>query len=372
MVYVHIPFCRNKCIYCGFYSELLRLGDGGSEFVDALRREIATTDADFASRSARTLYFGGGTPSLLSAQQLAAIVDALAAKGLYDRQKCLEFTMEVNPDDIVSGGAAYLDSLRNIGVNRVSMGVQSFDDTVLRRMGRRHNGAEAVKAYEMLRSAGFDNISIDLIIGFSQSFDPSSVHSALCGLSGLPQHVSCYELSIESGSGLEKMLSRGKFSIPGEEECAAQYEELCSLMQSLGYEHYEISNWALGPHRSSHNSAYWTHEPYVGFGPGAHSFDSRRRYWNNPDLKAYLDAAAKGDFSPVRGEEALTAEQLLEEKIMLGLRTADGIPPNLLDPSKCRSAMESGVLEASKTVPGNVRIAARHWIVSDSIIASLV
>lgn len=372
MVYVHIPFCRSHCTYCGFYSELFRLGDEGSEFVDALCREIALTDSGFAAGSVQTLYFGGGTPSLLDAESLGSIVGALAAKGLYDRDECVEFTMEVNPDDIVRKGAVYLDKLRRAGVNRVSMGVQSFDDAVLRRMGRRHNAEEAVKAYEMLHKAGFDNISIDLIIGFSDRFDPSSVRASLCSLSCLPQHVSCYELSIESGSGLEKMLAKGLFSLPDEEECAAQYEALCALLQDLGYEHYEISNWALGPHRSRHNSSYWTHAPYIGFGPGAHSFDGRRRYWNTPDLKAYIDAADKGDFFPVRGEEALTEEQILEEEIMLGLRTSDGIPPEILHPKKYRAAMESGLLTASKTLQGNVCISEGSWIVSDDVIAGLV
>lgn len=372
MVYVHIPFCRSHCVYCGFYSELLRLDGGGSEFVDALLREIALTEADFATGGIQTLYFGGGTPSLLDSGQLAAIVGALADKGLYDKDKCVEFTMEMNPDDIVRKGSGYLDELRRIGVNRVSMGVQSFDDAVLRRMGRRHNAEEAVRAYEMLRGEGFDNISIDLIIGFTDRFDPFSLRDSLCSLSCLPQHISCYQLSVESGSGLEKMLSGGKFSLPGEDECASQYEALCSLLQDFGYEHYEISNWALGPFRSRHNSAYWTHVPYVGFGPGAHSFDSHRRYWNHPDLKAYVGAAGKGDFSLVRGEEVLTDEQFLEESIMLGLRTSDGIRPELLHPSKYSTAMESGVLTASKTVRGNICIAPDRWIVSDDIVASLI
>lgn len=347
MVYVHVPFCRTRCTYCGFYSELLRHSDRGSDFVGALLEEIRLCGGDAASlcglpapqdgapegalSAPRTLYFGGGTPSLLPACTLERVTAALAARGLYDRDSCEEFTVEVNPDDVLCGGPEYAEALRRVGVNRISMGVQSFDDALLHRMGRRHDTSGAFEAYGILRRAGFDNISMDLIFGFAPSLDVEALKKHLGALEGgIPEHISCYQLSIEPGSGLEKMIDRGLYTMPSDEQCALQYYALCSLLREVGYEHYEISNWALPGRRSRHNSAYWHHLPYIGFGPGAHSLfigqDGRlSRRWNSPDLASYIAAARRGCFDDVRAGETLTAQQVHDERVMLGLRTAEGI-----------------------------------------------
>ncbi len=394
-IYVHIPFCRTHCIYCGFYSELLRDARGSERFVDALCREIESTGVEACGtggpegllspwrqgggpaakrwegllpgplccrlESLDTLYFGGGTPSLLTLEQMERIVSALG-EGPWE-----EFTVELNPDDVVKGGQTYADGLGRLGVNRISMGVQSFDDAVLKRMGRRHNASEAVRAYEILRRSGFDNISLDFIFGFIQGMDADALGKRIDSLpGGPPEHISCYQLSIEEGSGLEKMESRGIYSIPDDDECERQYYSLCDILGSRGYEHYEISNWSQPGRRSRHNSSYWNHTPYVGFGPGAHSlFVDEGRYvrrWNNPDLRAYVAAAGSGSFADVRGEETLTPGQIGEERIMLGLRTSDGVPSSLV--------VENASLAAS-SVQGNVRIPEGRWFVSDAIISDL-
>lgn len=376
-VYVHIPFCRTHCTYCGFYSELLRDAWGSERFVSALCREIEQAQSSSVGVSGlptpphcwNTLYFGGGTPSLLSLEQMERIVSALGG-GSWD-----EFTVEVNPDDVVRGGRDYADGLRRLGVNRVSMGVQSFDDAVLKRMGRRHNSAQTVQAYGVLREAGLDNISLDFIFGFVTGMDSAALGRALDLLpGGLPEHISCYQLSIEEGSALEKMIRRGIYAMPDDAECERQYYSLCSLLRDMGYEHYEISNWARPGFRSRHNSAYWNHTPYAGFGPGAHSLcvenlpDGALRHvrrWNNPDLSAYLESAESGDFGPVRGGETLSAPQLREERIMLGLRTSDGVPSALVE------GKDRGMLVPSE-IPDYLRIPEDRWFISDNIITDLI
>jgi len=369
-VYVHIPFCVSHCTYCGFYSELLPCRQGSEtvvdEFVRALCREISLERPD----SGGTVYFGGGTPSVLSLSQLEAVVDALAP-GIDSE---VEMTIEVNPDDIVRKGEDYAVGLRKLGFNRVSMGVQSLDDVLLRRMGRRHTGAEAVRAFAMLRSAGFENISVDFIFGFSPGAVPIGDFLARMGGSlsdgaGFPEHVSCYQLSIEQGSGLEKMVSKGLYSMPSDEDCALQYASVCDTLRAFGYEHYEISNWARRPAlRSRHNSSYWNHTPYLGFGPGAHSLIGNSRRWNNTDLKAYLSAAKSGDFSCVQGSEILSEQQWNEERVMLGLRTCEGIPQSWIPEESLCKALSAGSLERCDAF---VRIPESKWFVSDDIILSL-
>ena len=377
-----------------------------------------------------TLYFGGGTPSLLSPEQMSRIKETLDETGWTTDadggSTVVEFTVEVNPDDIVKGGREYADGLRRLGVSRISMGVQSFDDAVLKCMGRRHNAVQAIQAYAILREAGFDNISLDFIFGFTDHFDVSAWKKQLKALpGGLPEHISCYQLSIEEGSGLEKMIGRGIFAVPADEVCEKQYCDICAALDGLGYEHYEISNWARrapasdpfpvspsslspqSPYRSRHNSAYWNHTPYIGFGPGAHSLlvsgngstDSdacgqaaMMRRWNNPDTAAYIAAAmadtpSSADFSPVRGSETLTQEQILEEKIMLGLRTSGGVDADLLIGSAGREKVVDYIdrgllcrlyessLPASSLWPSaayRIRIPESRWFISDSIIAELL
>ena len=376
MVYIHIPYCRRHCTYCAFYSELLPKARGSEScaagvpdaFVDALVREIAAEPRLEEFKAVHpTLYLGGGTPSLLSPHQLGRIVKAL---GRFDYE---EFTIEVNPDDILDGGEKYVRALASCGVNRVSMGIQSLDDRVLHRMGRRHNADGARKAYDLLLRGGIANISVDFIFGFEGNGGSASIREFIESLpaESRPQHISCYQLGIDSGSALEKMLDRGLITLPSDDECAAEYACICEYLQSRGYDHYEISNWAQPGFESRHNSAYWDHTPYIGFGPGAHSLivsdNVCTRRWNNPDASAYIAAASAGDFDSIRGSETLSAEQLRDERVMLCLRTARGIDPGdvLSGDASRRDFLEF-------TPQGRLRIRESSWFVSDSLILQML
>ena len=386
MIYVHVPFCRSFCTYCDFYSEVaarcrkaedvLKQEKLFEEFSQALCAE-AVSRAGEISDEVNTLYIGGGTPSVLPLYAFRALVGTLGEAKSFE-----EFTVEVNPEDIIEKGHEYVEGLLELGVNRISMGVQSFDDKILRFMNRRHSSEDAVKAYGILEEAGVRNISIDLIFGLPQlSLDQwkNTLDKALniSSRGTLPQHVSSYQLSVEPGSMLARLAEKGVWSEASDEVCQEQYSALCEALASAGYHHYEISNFALPGYEAVHNSAYWRHVPYVGLGPGAHGFSplDASRQWNADDLQAYLDAYRNGDFSAIREGETLTREQLVLEHIMLGLRTSAGRPADYLrahcEPAAFDRALDSGDLQA---VPGSerLRIPESRFFVSDSIISSLV
>ncbi len=415
MIYIHIPFCRSFCTYCDFYSEVAakcrKAEDAAAQnekfgrFADALAEEIRLREAEITDET-NTLYIGGGTPSVLPLSVIESIINSLSAAGHggpYD-----EFTLEVNPEDIVENGESYVEGLLRLGVNRISMGVQSFDDDVLKFMNRRHDAATARRAYAILENAGVRNISIDLIFGLPQLSDAqwSETLKMALDISGrgiLPKHISSYQLSVEEGSMLARMIERGKWSEASDELCERQYSMLCETLAEAGYNHYEISNFALPGFEARHNSAYWAHVPYVGFGPGAHSFlkvpegDSRRgetgfvRQWNRPDLEAYMAGPAE-----TQEYETLSDDQLTLERIMLSLRTAQGVPAPYLsahtDPHALRRALAAGHLlpihspDSPVSASGHVipdlirnlhpdvrfRIPESHFFISDSIISELV
>ena len=391
MIYVHIPFCRSFCTYCDFYSEVaagcrkaedaLKQEEMFRRFSIALCEEAAVRGHEITD-DVNTLYIGGGTPSVLPLSVFRSLLDALAKAGHggpYD-----EFTVEVNPEDIVEKGEAYVEGLLEMGVNRISMGVQSFDDGILRFMNRRHDAATARKAYGILEDAGVGNISVDLIFGLPQLSDTQwadTLDKALdiSSRGGLPRHVSSYQLSVEPGSMLARLVEKGRFEEASDELCERQYMMLCETLARNGYHHYEISNFALPGYEAKHNSAYWRHVPYVGLGPGAHSFllsgkasqagSGAMRCWNRPDLKAYVS-----DPASVREHEILDEDQMTLEKIMLALRTSGGIPMSFLE-SHCDSrqlllAFESGNLVLMPS--GRVRIPENRFFVSDSIISDIV
>ncbi len=395
MIYVHIPFCRSFCTYCDFYSEVAakcrrtedvsRQNELFDRFADALVSEVGLRAAEI-SDDINTLYIGGGTPSVLPLSVFVRLLDALhdaGHGGPYD-----EFTVEVNPEDIVEKGAAYVEGLLRLGVNRISMGVQSFDDGILKFMNRRHDAATARKAYAVLEDAGVGNISVDLIFGLPQLSDSQWMRTLedvldISGRGVLPKHISSYQLSVEEGSMLARMVERGLWSEASEELCSRQYDMLCGILHEAGYIHYEISNFALPGHEAIHNSAYWNHVPYVGLGPGAHSFLKRGgvmhcgasvsgtafiRQWNKPDLQSYM-----ADPSAVQEYEALTGDQLTIERIMLSLRTAQGIPAAFLA-EHCEPAALSHALASGSLVPSgaHLRIPEFRFFISDSIISDLI
>ncbi len=407
MIYIHVPFCRSFCTYCGFYSEVApkcRKGEDSARqeammetYVSALCAEMEYRRNDiervFASGDVNTLYIGGGTPSVLP---LGAFERMLAALG---RSGFSEFTVEVNPEDIVEKGEAYVKGLLQLGVNRVSMGVQSFDDGILRFMNRRHSSAMAMEAYRILENAGVENISIDLIFGLPQLTDAlweETLDRALdiSSKGTLPAHISAYQLSVEPGSMLEKMIAGGRWEEASDDICLKQYDMLCERLGKAGYHHYEISNFARPGFEAVHNSAYWRHVPYVGLGPGAHSYltgvsgqggpvahsatsiaaaGSVVRQWNVESLEKYLQAGQTGDFSSVREGETLDDGQLALEKVMLGLRTSAGLPETVLREC-CRAGAVDGALACGDLVHRAgiyVRIPENKFFVSDNIILKI-
>ncbi|MBO8444474.1 MAG: coproporphyrinogen III oxidase family protein [Bacteroidetes bacterium] len=423
MIYVHVPFCRSFCTYCGFYSEKTSVchgkasGSTESSFIRALCSEIGhRKDEISVSGGPDTLYIGGGTPSVLPLSALETIVETLDSVG-GRRQE--EFTVEVNPEDIVEKGPEYARGLLRLGVNRVSMGVQSLDDRVLRWMNRRHDAASARKAYAILREAGFINVSVDLISGISFLDDDTWLATVDEVLSGMgtgvaPEHISSYQLSVEPDSALAGMVESGRYSEAPDDKCERQYYILCRRLAEAGYHHYEISNFAIPGLEARHNSAYWRHLPYVGLGPAAHSFSVKSaqlgkkfpesgagclgnlsagmavhpadtgnggficgRSWNSPSLEDYLAASATGDFHSVTGWEILTVEQVMLERIMLSLRTDSGIEEQVLRdfcrPGTVDAALASDVLvRCPEPAASHLRIPEDRFFVSDNIIGELV
>ena len=357
MIYIHVPFCRSFCTYCDFYSEIACRGREAHDFeayASGIISEISSRDAEIeASSGTNTLYLGGGTPSVLPLSVLERMLEALG-RGPYD-----EFTLEVNPEDVVENGAVYLEGLRRLGVSRISMGVQSLDDGILRWMNRRHDADGARKAFRALKDAGFDNVSVDVIFGLSQLTEDVLGSTLDEILSWRPEHVSAYQLSIEEGSALARMVEKGRYEEADEEQCSSQYGLICRKLREAGYVHYEISNWALPGCESRHNSAYWTREPYVGLGPGAHSFDGLRRSWNSQSVGGWSSEY-----------EILTSEEAREEQIMLGLRTAKGAAEALCDSSAVEALVAEGAL--IRIGDAHIRIPESSFFVSDSIIARLI
>lgn len=341
-LYIHLPYCSRKCIYCDFYSEGARRADW-SALRRGLLRELACasrdgflTSGEYA-RPCETLYLGGGTPSLMPAEELGALLTLPGVSFAPGAER----TIEVNPDDVTH---ERFDAWRKLGFNRFSMGVQSFSDAELRLIGRRHTAAQAREACAVLARSG--NLSIDLIFGLPGQTRRQWCESVAEAIALRPQHISAYALMVEDGTPLSVMLRQKRLSLIPEEESEAMYLYLVAALRSAGYEHYEISNFALPGFRSRHNSSYWSGEPYLGLGPAAHSYDGlRRRRANLPDLRAYNAVFASGErggnevgntcpgenafdcaaAASVREEEYLGEEELRDEFIMCRMRTREGI-----------------------------------------------
>ena len=367
MIYVHVPYCLSFCRYCDFYSEL-SCHKGPEEFdsyIDELCAEARLRRGEIVQTSGvNTLYIGGGTPSVMPLRFFYDLTKALGDTP-YE-----EFTVEVNPEDVVERGNGFIRSLRGFGVNRISMGVQSLDDGELRWMGRRHDSAAAVEAFHIIRDMGIDNISVDIIFGVG-GFGEDCLTKTLDGILALePDHISAYQLSIEDGSQLAADLKAGKYVEATDDECFRQYQLICTRLREAGFEHYEISNWARAGKEAVHNSAYWTRRPYVGLGPGAHSLLDNVRSWNSQTLKGWT-----------RSSEVLTPEEIREEQIMLGLRTSKGIDLNELRrpdgtyPPSVFFSEDYPIEHRPKgldVIGDRVRIDESFWFVADSIIADLI
>lgn len=386
MIYVHVPFCRSFCTYCDFYSRIPCKGRDGADFrswADGVLRETAARRDEIAvsAESLNTLYFGGGTPSVLPLPLLSELVPALANASGRPFDEC---TFEVNPEDIVQAGPAYVEGLLKLGVDRFSMGVQSLDDGILRWMNRRHDAVRAGQAFRILRDAGAGNISVDVIFGISGMGDDVLRRSIDGLLEWGPEHISAYQLSVGEDSALAGMVRKGLYGEMGDEDCARQYSLLCEALSAAGFAHYEVSNWALPDREAKHNSGYWKRLPYVGLGPGAHSFrihpdGTQSRSWNQEEESGLVGADAPGHGGtgvPWSFEsENLSPEDIRVETVMLALRTSEGIPEAVLrtccDPAAVDSMLSSGLLVR---VPATcrIRIPEDRFFVSEAIIRDLL
>ncbi len=361
-VYIHIPICHSKCAYCDFYSQPSAvLAD---DICSAIAAEYKLRCDESDDRLVRTLYVGGGTPSVLSPRQLACAIEPVP------RDNIEEFTIEVNPEDVtVDKARCWIE----LGVNRISMGVQSFNDEELSYVGRRHSASGALEAFDSLRKAGFDNISLDFIYGLPLQ-DLESWNDTLRQLMQCrPEHFSAYALSYEPGTRLSARVASGKLSPTDDETVAYMYEMLCEYAMRYGYRHYEISNFAKPGFHSHHNSSYWNSTPYLGLGPAAHSFDGLQRRYNPSDTRRWLAAVKSGRSAAVIDPES--ESERIGDIIFTRLRTDEGLPLSLIPESyrnsllETASAMPQGHVELIDNV---LRIPQRHWLISDAIIRELL
>lgn len=315
-IYFHIPFCRQACFYCDFhFSTNLRPRE---EMVKALNRELVLRKDYLQNSPIETIYFGGGTPSVLSRKELQSIFDTLSAN--FSIAGSAEITLEANPDDLTDEA---LDLYKDIGVNRLSIGIQSFDDAVLRSLNRIHNGTAARTSVLKAQEKGFDNISIDLIYAIPQQDLERWTDNVMEAIQLNPQHISSYSLTIEEKTMLGKWEKQGKFKAADDDFAADQHERLVDLLNDAGFEHYEVSNFAKAGYRSRHNTSYWLGKNYLGIGPGAHSFNSESRQYNVRDNRKYISALSQ-DLIPST-VEILTFQEKVNEYLLISLRTSWGI-----------------------------------------------
>lgn len=334
-LYIHTPYCKSKCIYCDFYSTphmetmeqyvhsliceaSLRASEIDSNSPSKIEGARGSMTSTKESSPFTTLYIGGGTPSVMPINLLSTLVTSL--DDILHLSHVEEFTIEVNPDDVTCD---YIKAMRQLGVNRVSMGVQSFNDDDLRAINRRHTAKQAIDAVHMIKDAGISNVSIDLIYGLpGQSLD-SWRHNVEQAIALGVQHISAYCLSYEHGTRLWVMREKGKVQEASDELCVAMHEQLVKCLKEAGFEHYEISNFALPGFRSRHNSSYWNYTPYLGLGAAAHSFDGTTRRYNPSSIKEYINALNENRTAYT--EEHPHWFERFDEEVMLRLRTSDGL-----------------------------------------------
>lgn len=343
------------------------------QYVHLLLCEARLRKEEIGTKAINTVYIGGGTPSVLPVELLNALVDGLG--DIFELSCVEEFTIEVNPDDVTT---EYIASLRAMGVNRVSMGVQSFNDDELQAINRRHTAQQAINAVNAIKDGGIDNVSIDLIYGLpGQSLDAWK-HNVEKAVSLNVQHISAYCLSYEKGTRLWAMRETGKVQEANDELCVDMYHALAAMLKKAGYEHYEISNFAIPGYRSRHNSSYWNFTPYLGLGAAAHSYDGTIRRYNPSSIKEYIEKLSSGNTAFI--EEHLEWWERHDEEVMLRLRTSDGLDLNLFEEhygnnvrntllSKAQSFIEQGLLTLTDTT---LTLTRDGVMLSDNIVRALM
>ncbi|MEE9418552.1 MAG: radical SAM family heme chaperone HemW [Desulfatiglandaceae bacterium] len=359
-LYLHVPFCRSKCPYCSFYSvpstKLV------PRWLGALQMEAGLYRERFGRFD--TIYLGGGTPTLLEVRVLEKIMDCLRAH--FDFTPETEITIEANPYDLTPDK---IRKLKTLGFNRISLGVQSFDDRTLSFLGRRHTALDAEKALGDLRAFGFENIGLDLIYGFNGQTMKDWTDTLTRAVSFQPEHLSCYQLTIEKGTHFHGRMDLGKIRPLSEKEGYAFFMRTSQFLEDHGYIHYEVSNFArMNTYISRHNRKYWHHTPYMGLGPCSHSFSESTRWWNVRSVRRYCEMI-EGGSAPVEGLERLTDQQVLLESISLGSRTAGGfdlslIPSNPHSSERLMRLQEDGFIRLSN---GRVLPTRKGFLVADHL-----
>ena len=365
-LYIHIPFCKSRCIYCGFFSTTML--DLRQQYVDALCQEMKMRCQ--GAENISTIYLGGGTPSQLTTDQLRQI---LHRAYIYNKvEKDAEVTIEVNPDDVTE---RFANDLTQLPVNRISMGVQTFDDKRLRFLHRRHTAEQVTTAVDRLRAAGIKNISIDLMYGFPGETIADCEADIAKALSLQVEHISTYCLMIEEDTQLQQMLQQGNITETEEELERQMYETIINRLEDGGYEQYELSNFARPGFQSRHNSSYWDGTPYIGIGAAAHSYDIESRSWNIADIKQYIQGMANSQ--RIYEEERLDSDTRYNDAITVALRTSRGLDLQALSPKhrtycleNAQRYLDDGLLE--RTPDNRLRLTRRGLFVSDMIMSNLI
>jgi oxygen-independent coproporphyrinogen III oxidase len=362
-LYVHVPFCLSKCVYCDFYS--IEETTSIPRWVDAIEQEMSLYEKIFPRFD--TLFIGGGTPSLLGQIDLDALF--VAIRNHFAFATDTEITVEINPDDADEG---LLVTLRSLGVNRLSFGIQSFIDDELGFLGRRHTAAQAVGAIRAAGDAGFSNIALDLIYGLPSQSEERWLSSLEKAVSFRPNHISCYQLTTEDHTPLTAMMKTRGLTLPSDEVSRSLFLLTSRFLQSHGFIHYEVSNFTQAPSFvCQHNAKYWDHTPYLGLGPAAHSFDGINRWWNHRSLDKYCSAVISGK-APVDGRETLSCDQLQLERIYLGLRTGNGIDLGELSPNVLPFVDELKDHGLARVNANRMTLTAEGYLIADSLPAHLV
>jgi oxygen-independent coproporphyrinogen-3 oxidase len=359
-VYVHVPFCARRCSYCDFAIAVRRTVPV-DDFVEAIDRELSLR-TDITPGVVETIYLGGGTPSRLGADGVRRVLDVVRAR--FSPLDGAEVTIEANPDDVTPDDAT---AWRRAGVNRISLGVQSFDDRVLQWMHRTHDAAQAVHAATVLRDAGFDDWSLDLIFALPPEVERSWTEDLQRAIALGPTHISCYGLTIEPHTPLLRWRERGQIHDADEERYESDFLEADRTLAQAGYDHYEVSNYAREGRYANHNSAYWRRVAYIGLGPSSHSFDGETRRWNTREYVAWRERILAGQ-DPVEGAELLDADAVGVEEAYLGLRTSTGIPITQANAPDFGRWSDQGWADA---VDGVGRLTPQGWLRLDALVADL-
>ena len=369
-IYIHIPFCKQACTYCNFhFSTSLKHKE---EIISAIITEITLRKQFLEGKTIQSIYFGGGTPSLLTSTELNLILENIVAS--FTIENDVEITLEANPDDI---NTQKLIELKTSGINRISLGIQSFYDRDLLMMNRSHNAGQAEKSLQLIKDAGFENITADLIYGIPDQSNAEWESNIQKLLSFNINHISCYALTVEPKTKLFHLIAKNKMLSPDENHAAEQFEILTALLIADGYEHYEISNFAKNQKYSRHNTSYWSGNWYAGFGPSAHSYNGISRQWNISNNALYVKNINSGmDFFE---SEHLTKSQQINEFIMVSLRTMWGLDKNQFEKKYGESELKQLMKGAEKYITENyisdtngyLIITSKGKFVSDGIIAEL-